>query len=390
MSDRHFVLVVSRNLPPAVTGSAVIVGNLARAFSREEMLLAGRRPGATPSAQMATDRPEVVYLEGRHDWQSRVPGGRHLPLATVPWLTRRLVRLIRRRGCTDVLGVYPDMAYLWAAWQASRQTGCRFYPWFHNTLLESRGARRIAGWERRLATWLQTRVFRDATHVFVMSDGMLELYRERYPHLRSCSALVHSFAEPIPPFAEPGMRAEPVFAFSGNVNGSCLEAARRLCEVVGRVPGAQLHFYTVQSQADLEQFGVWQPNATCSRLDRPALLAALAQSDILLLPHGFTGPFHEVEYQTIFPTKTIEYLISGRPILAHTPPGVLLTRFLKQHDCALVVEEASPRAVQASIEQLRQDPALRSRLVRNALQAAERFQITRVAGHLRQKVGVTN
>lgn len=66
--------------------------------------------------------------------------------------------------------------------------------------------------------------------------------------------------------------------------------------------------------------------------------------------------------------------------------AVFLTRFLKAHDCALVVEEASPEAVRAGLECLRQDAALRARLVRNALRTAEQFQVTRVAAHLREVV----
>jgi glycosyltransferase involved in cell wall biosynthesis len=92
----------------------------------------------------------------------------------------------------------------------------------------------------------------------------------------------------------------------------------------------------------------------------------------------------DAEYQTIFPTKTIEYLICGRPILAHTPPNCFLTRFLQQWDCALIVEEPTVDAVVAAIARLRSDKALRDRLVGNALKAAEQFQAEHVAAHLRK------
>ena len=62
-------------------------------------------------------------------------------------------------------------------------------------------------------------------------------------------------------------------------------------------------------------------------ISRDEVLARLGQADVLFLPHGLTGSWAAEEYRTIFPTKTIEYLISGRPILAHTPPDRFLTRF---------------------------------------------------------------
>ncbi len=379
----HFlrILLVSRSLPPAPTGSAVIVDNLSRAFSRDEMVLAGKEPPGGLPQNRSPELPPVVAVEGPRVWSIRGRANHHLALLRVPWLAARLARLIRSERCRAVVGVYPDAAYLYAAWSASRKTGTPFYPYFHNTYLECQRP----GLLRAFARWLQPRVFRDAAHVFVMSEGMLELYRERYPDLPPASALVHSFNEPIPaPADPPPVRPEPVFALSGNVNGSCAEAARRLCQVVGRLPGAHLRFYTGQRQADLEQFGVWQPNATCQRLNRPDLLRALADSDILLLPHGFEGLYHPVEYRTIFPTKTIEYLISGRPILAHSPPGAFLTRFLKRHECALVVDQPDPAALAEAIRRLREDAALRARLVRAALQTAEQFQLPRVAARLRE------
>ena len=123
------------------------------------------------------------------------------------------------------------------------------------------------------------------------------------------------------------------------------------------------------------------PQTSVQCVSRPELLRGLGQADILLLPHGFSGSLSQVEYSTIFPTKTIEYLISGRPILAHTPPGAYLTRFLKQHDCALVVETPDPAALAVAIRRLRTDGSLRSRLVRNALAAAR--SVPGVSGLLR-------
>lgn len=369
------VLVVSWGMPPTPAGSAVIVGNLARVFTRETMVLAGERPEKRVPEDWDADGPQLVTVES--PW-SRSGQGRHeTRLLGVPWMTSRLTRLIRERGCTDVLAVYPDEAYLWAALNAGRRTGCRFYPYFHNTYLESR-----CGWRLRLARWLQPRVFQAARHVFVMSQGMVELYRNRYPDLANCSALVHSFAEDVPPFADPLKLPDRPFVLSGNINPSCSDAARRLAEAVDRVPGVRLEFYTGQTQAELERLGVWSRGASCRRLGRKELLKALRQAELLLLPHAFQTSISRFERETIFPTRTVEYLISGRPILAHTPPGAFLTRFLKEYDCALVVEEPDREAIRDGIERL-QDPELRARIVRNALRTASMFHVSNVSSHLR-------
>ena len=109
---------------------------------------------------------------------------------------------------------------------------------------------------------------------------------------------------------------------------------------------------------------------------------------MVLLPHIFQYPAaaHD-EYRTIFPTKTIEYLISGRPILAHSPADSFLTQFLKENDCALVVDEPDVGMLRAAIERLRSDNELRDRLVRNALRTARMFQAPHVAAEFRKWVG---
>lgn len=373
------VLLVSRSLPPTPTGSAVIVDNLSQAFTREEMVLAGKEPPGGLPRDRDPDLPAVVAAEGPRVWSIRGRGNHHLAILRAPLLVPRLVRLIRAEGCRAVIGVYPDAAYLFAAWAASRRTKTRFFPYFHNTYLECQRP----GMLRSFARWLQPRVFRDATHVFTMSAGMSALYDRLYPGQFAHSPLVHSFNEPIPAFREPEVSAEPVLAFSGNVNASCLEAARRLFAAVGQMPGVRVQFFTGASERELVANGVWTANARRTCLPRPALPAALAACDVMLLPHGFSGGYHPVEYETIFPTKTIEYLISGRPILAHSPPGVFLTRFLREHDCALVVDEPDPAAVRVGLNRLFQDAHLRARLVRNSLKAAEQFHISRVGAHLR-------
>lgn len=372
------VLLVSWGLPPSPFGSSVIVDNLSRAFTREEMILAGKEPPGGLPRDRDPQLPPVVAVEGPRVWSVRGRGNHHLAILRAPLLVPRLVRLILAEGCRAVVGVYPDAAFLYAAWAASRRAGVRFFPYFHNTYLECQRP----GPLRAFARWLQPRVFRDAAHVFTMSAGMSALYERLYPGRFVHSPLVHSFNEAIPAFREPVVGPEPVLAFCGNVNASCLEAARRLFAVAGQMPGVRVQFFTGASEAELVSRGVWTANARRSCLPRRDLVPALAECDVLLLPHGFGGGYHPVEYQTIFPTKTIEYLIAGRPILAHTPPGVFLTRFLREHDCALVVDEPDPAAVRDGLERLLRDGALRARLVRNALKVSEQFQITKVAAHL--------
>ncbi len=371
------VLYLSWTIPPETTGSAIIAMNLAKRFTREEMLLAGERPYCKPPVAWNRHWPELHYVQSV--WPVTGRGLRWWRLLQLPRTLWSCVRLVRREGIDRILAVFPDWKFLLAGYLAARITGVSFYAYFHNTYYENRKG--LAKW---FAAWLQNRVFRQAKHVFVMSEGMSRLYRQRYPELKA-TPLVHAFNEPVPEYADPPKVGSPMRAiFCGNLNESCMDAAARLGKALAQCPDVVL---SVFSGADAEHFrrgGMFPPASTCESISRDEVPRRLADADLLLLPHGFTSAqYSRDELLTIFPTKTIEYLISGRPILAHCPLDCYLAQFLAENDCAMVVDRPDVDALVTAIRQLRTDQDLRCRLVRNALRAARRFQAPAVAAELR-------
>ncbi len=374
------ILLISWAVPPAPTGSAIIVGNLARQFTRQSMVVAGEWPHGAPPVRWSDDWPELHYV--RAVWPFTGRGIRWWRAIQTPYALWRCLRLVRRHKVESILAVFPDERLLLAAYLCARLSGRRFFPYFHNTYAENR-----RGWQNAYARWLQARVFAQAEHVFVMSEGMSELYRERYPGLEQ-SPLVHSFNDPLPSGDLPQAVGAPMkLAICGNVNASCDDAARRFGEAIANSPDTRLSIYSGTDSNHLRAIGLLRDGVEHLVISRDEVLARLGQADVLFLPHGLTGPWAAEEYRTIFPTKTIEYLISGRPILAHSPPDCFLTRFLREHDCALVVDQPDLGALRQAIEQLRTDYPLRQRLVRKALQAAQRFRAAEVAAELRRWTG---
>lgn len=380
------ILLIAWTLPPERTGSATVVGNLASQFSEHEMVIAGEQRFPNRAIVRNRLRQEVFFIaperfngiRGQHTLQKML-----LPL-DFPLILLRLWRIVRQHECRSLLVIFPNEKYLLAGYLIARWTGCALFPYFHNTYVENR-----RGISKLFAKWLQPRVFRHASHVFVMSEGMEELFRENYPFLENCSALVHSFKEDIPVFEPHSQVGSPLqLIFQGNINESCLDALRRMRSAFRRVDNAQLTLVTGIPGRLLERWGLLGdrvrhlPGIT----DRAISFEHLREADIVMLPHGFSGSLSAEEYRTIFPTKTIEYLICGRPILAHSPPGSFLTRFLTRYQCALIVDEPSEQAVREAIERLRVDNNLRSFLVRNALNTAEMFKASQVSAELRSRI----
>jgi glycosyltransferase involved in cell wall biosynthesis len=372
-------LLVSWSLPPEPTGSAVIVGNLAKQFRASEMVIVGERPSRSPDVIWKEDWPRLVHIA--LGWPTEWRGARWWRRLQLPYMLLRSLLLAVRHHCTNIMAVFPNEEFVLIGYLTALLTGGAFYPYFHNTWLENREGRR-----RAIARWLQSLVFARADHVFVMSDGMLDLYRERYPGLK-CSALVHSFNEELPVFNPPPQPGSPLrLTICGNINEACKDATLRVCEAISRVSDTQLTLLTGSPQSYLAELGLLRAGVVCEKVSRDVLLSRLRQSDIVVLPHGFTGGYSVEEYRTIFPTRTIEYLICGRPILAHSPRDSYLTRFLKEHECALVIDEPDTQKVSEAIRLLRSDATLRVTLAANALKAAERFCAETVSAVLRARL----
>lgn len=353
----------------------MVVANLAKQFGPDEMVVLGAYYLRTPSQAWSAEWPRLLYavVQLPDGWR----GARWLKWFQFPLLFLRGLWTIVTNRCKAILVVFPDDVFLLAAYLLARLTGTPLFPYFHNTYLENQP-------NSRLAHWLQPRVFASARHVFVMSEGMQRLYRANYPTL-SCSPLVHTFNRPLPEPDEvtlPPVHEPLRLVLFGNVGASNADAVVRFAELARSRNDVALTVISGTSHSYLRQLGFTGEHITIETVSHDVLMERLTESDIILLPHGFEGDIAAEEIATIFPTRTVEALISQRPILAHLPKDCFLAEFLRHHKCALIVDEPELEPLGAALDQLRCDEALRYSLVRRAMAAARQFQASTVAARL--------
>lgn len=374
------ILFISRSVPPGASGSSVITANLAQQFTPEEMVVIGAYYVGSPPVEWRAGWPRLIYATVHPPDNLR--GGRWLRWGQLPWLLLRGLWVCLYQHCEIILGTYPDEIYLLAAYVISLLTGRPLFLYFHNTYLEHPRGNIMAG-------WLQPRVFRHAQHMFVMSRAMQELYRRYYPGL-VCTPLVHSFNEPLPDPKTLPSTAEvqnPLrLVLSGSVNASNEGAVAHMAQAIAALTDTQLRIYSRTNPAYLKQLGIQGSQFSLTTVSRDSLIQELQQADILFLPHGFSDRESIEEIETVFPTRTIEYLIAGRPILAHVPEKCYIADFLREHQCALIVTDPGVEHLVEAINRLKTDSGLRQQLVQNALRAANQFHGPVVAGHLRSVI----
>ena len=222
-----------------------------------------------------------------------------------------------------------------------------------------------------------------------MSKGMQLFYSEKYAKYRDkFIPLVHTFNE-FPGQAQftgiPGYgKAHYKLVAIGNFNESNIEATKRIVNVLGKDDRFSLSFYTHVPTLLLHKRGINTGLIEHKGFVTPdQVFNVLQDYDICVLTHGFTGGYGEVEYKTIFPTRTIPLLLSGKPIIVHSPPGAFLTDFIKEHQCAELVDEASEPAIVNGLEKIINDESYQQQLVTNARKTAEIFYGPNVIKYLK-------
>ena len=379
------ILLVSHGILPIKGGASVVTESLAANFSKEEMAVVGNKGLLGKTIERLGDVPNFYYINGELNLGGR--GRRFFKFFMwflLPWVVWRMAQVLKKERCNYILGTYPTIHFLVAACLVAKWTRTGFSCYLHNTYLENRTTG-ISGW---FASKVQPWLFEASDFIFVMSEGMAGYYRKQYKSGKFVPIL-HTFNEFPPEKAAAFDPQKEVFqvALIGNFNQSNIDATGRLIRALKNDPRFNLRFYTPVPKVLLKNRGL-----DVSAIDYQGYVpdeefqAAIQSNDIVFLTHGFTGGLTEIEYQTIFPTRTIPLLLSGSPLVAHSPPGAFITNFLKKHDCALVIDEASEERIAEAMHQLIEDPNLVDKLIRNAKKTVRMFHGKEVARNLKEQL----
>jgi glycosyltransferase involved in cell wall biosynthesis len=224
----------------------------------------------------------------------------------------------------------------------------------------------IAAWAERLAT-------NRARAVIVPNESLGEAFQQDYGVTPTIihnpidsSEVVRSVSKPWPLDL-----SEIKIVYTGQVYAAQYDALSRLVQAIKLLEQEyplKLHLYTAQPRAVIEQEGISGP-VVFHDYCPPAQIRQIQQSaDILFLPLAFISPYPEI-IATSAPSKFGEYLASGRPILAHVPPG-FISKYMREHDCGYFVDQSSFELLAETIRSIALDHERRIRVTQNAIQRA--------------------
>jgi glycosyltransferase involved in cell wall biosynthesis len=374
-------MVVSRGFPPRVGGSAILLANLLRDYPGRVSAAAGFSRYNREDAAFIAPCP-TAYLEP--------PRIRMLELACDRFVERFsslvrafLRRQVRRRRPDIIMGAFPVVDFFVPAYQS----GIPFYAHMHDLWEEnypnpaSHRARMAARWERQILT--------SSRRVLCMTAMQRELYTRKYgitpdllPHTIPTGVLAH---------APTGLRlptlSRPTALFVGACSeGMNLDALRVLAKAADLLPPEyDVLMCTSVSRETLAQTGVSSPRVQVHWKSRSEVLLLQSAVHVLIAPLSHKNGAME-EVRTVFSTKLLEYLISGRPILVFAPADSFHARSAREGGWGLVVDEDSPEALAQGIQRLTSDQALATAVVRGALAESRRRESARFASQLHEWV----
>ncbi|MBA3355847.1 MAG: glycosyltransferase [Pyrinomonadaceae bacterium] len=133
----------------------------------------------------------------------------------------------------------------------------------------------------------------------------------------------------------------------------------------------ELHLYVMATPENAKQAAWCHENIKVHGwVTQDELRRALRMADILFLPFSFR---QEERYATelAFPSKTADYLESGKPILILAPPYSSLIKYARQWGFAEVVDEASEEKLAEKIAYMAKSAECRERLIVKSQAALE-------------------
>ncbi len=375
-------MLITYSLPPLPSGSATVVSNLMQAMSSSELLIVGAKNYRAKETPDRLNAPRIEHISWR---TASFRGAGAVRLAQWPLSLLLSFYYFKKNGCTSIIAQFPNNEFLILGFLLSKITGADFYPFMHNTFADNFERKGITKW---LFEKLEGLIFARSSKVLTISDGLKNHYEKKYNGKLEIVTIRHSYNEDMPTIEILQPIKAKTFAMVGSINASNLDATVRLIKAIkAAVNGAKIYLTSGTPKAYLLQHGLLgEGTELTKRFSREELLEHLRSVDAVLLPHGFEGKLSDVEYKTIFPTKTIEYLLSGRPILAHCLPYTHLHHFLNHHQCAYLIDHCDEGKMQRDLRLFSDSVDLRKNIVGNARRIARTFHADSVVAVLRNAI----
>jgi glycosyltransferase involved in cell wall biosynthesis len=386
--------IVTTAAPPSPNGQARVLGHLfgSQTFDRPIYL----------TDQMNILEADEKHLDRYHELspaQFRLttkPWGRALPginqggglIRTVLTRATEIVAALRHESIDVVIGCSGNPFDLPASYLAARRLRLPFLAY----LFDDPVYQWEAGKYRSFARLCEQIWGRGAAAIITPNEVLAADVKARlsfvHPHVVRNPVDPAAFGSRDTPLAQstqltPGDVLPWRLLYAGSVYSAQASSFRNLVAALNILQGQfVLDIYTAQFSSALVSNELLSPHVfPHPHVSHSTAIELFRDADILFLPLAFESPIPEV-IRSSAPAKLGEYLAAGRPILVHAPAGSFVSEFIRDASAGMVVDTPDPHRLAEALTLMASDVALRERLVRNATNLAEEFDVERARSTL--------
>jgi len=357
MNEHKKLLVFAQHFPPSIGGTPSTLRNLFSEFPSDRLAVISQgEPGAG-------EKCRSNYLQVRLRWPCKLfrkvdPAFLHI----IPLVMFRSARLVKKSELHAIFVNFPGTPFLIAGWLLATWWHVDFYIYFLDVFKETRKHRL----ERWVAKRFEESICRSANKVFCVSNALRDFFAEKYkgvnviwlPHCIDINenSLSHQKISVQPKWKREN---ETLIVYTGQIYESTVDPIHNLItsfeELIDMNP--RLILSTPDPVYRLEYYGMRESDRVKIVFLKSSkdVQALQLEADILFNPVSFKF-FDNIQIRTLFPLKTTEYLLAGRPMLIHGPLETSFIQYAQEKEFATVVYQADPKVLAKAIREIMRSP----------------------------------
>ncbi|GEM_PF-1258507 len=375
------MVLVSSYFPPVVGGTSTVLHNLVSQLNSEKVSIVTEYrdlPADAPRTQVPkvlkiyqTAIPSVLFKKIPYIWRWE----RFLRFALVFRVRDLTLQAVKESNAKFILGVYPNWPFLIGAYLAHRKSGIPLLT-YHMDIPVRRSA--MAAFEGFFIETYEEKILRSAKERLIVSEGYAQDFRHRFglnsillPHSIDLKEIQRRMGE----LHGPPENGSTRIVHTGIVEGQ-REGLLRIAETLHQNPDldAKLILSTPTPKDRLLNQGFDLPCVEILSLPHDKVLDLQASAHILVTVLPF---FHKTKEGALtgYPTKLVEYLATGRPILIHAPAWTHLCQHARRHGYASIVDGVCKNSIADAVRKIKKDNDHRLTITQKAAEQASHFDI---------------
>lgn len=177
-----------------------------------------------------------------------------------------------------------------------------------------------------------------ARRVFSICPGMAERLQTRYA---VGSRILYPVADNVMPGPAVPATTSQELVYVGSLGGSYLDVLQSVADMLeaGGAPGWRLKIISQDRRTVARVFAGHRSVVARHDCDREQLRQEIAAAEAILIPYSF-DPRWKTTAETSFPSKFMDAIVAGKPIVVVAPPYASITRHMQAARCGFAIGTA--------------------------------------------------